>query len=89
MLEIGDSFEYSSAVSIRMQSRNKGKDKKRSISLLTPFLLPRLMYDCMQISYLTKTSASDQGQNLKWILICWEFKSFTLQGILLVGLLII
>ena len=58
MLEIGDSFEYSSTVSIRMQSRNKGKDKKRSISLLTPFLLPRLMYDCMQISYLTKTSAS-------------------------------
>ena len=56
MLEIGDSFEYSSTVSIRMQSRNKGKDKKRSISLLTPFLLPRLMYDCMQISYLTKTS---------------------------------
>ena len=43
-----------------MQSRNKGKDKKRSISLLTPFLLPRLMYvyDCMQISYLTKTSTS-------------------------------
>ena len=57
MLEIGDSFEYSSAVSIRMQSRNKGKDMERSFSLLTPFLLPRLMYNCMQISYLTKTSS--------------------------------
>ena len=85
MLEIGDSFEYSSAVSIRMQSRNKGKDVERSFSLLTPFLLPRLMYNCMQISYLTKTSSfkkkSDQGYNWKGILICWQFKTFSLQGI--------